>query len=189
MADKTRLQKKYTEEVIPALVKEFNYTNPSMQVPKLEKIVLNRGVGEATNDKKLIDAAVKEFEAITGQKPVIIKAKKSVSNFKLREDMPIGVKVTLRGSQMYEFLDRLINVSLPRVRDFRGLPVRGFDGRGNFSLGVKEQIIFPEIDVDKIGAISGLEMTFVTSAPNDEEAIALLRAFGMPFQGKNKVTA
>jgi large subunit ribosomal protein L5 len=189
MAEKTRLQKKYIEEVIPALVKEFNYANPSMQVPKLEKIVLNRGVGEATNDKKLIDAAVEEFGMITGQKPVVINAKKSVSNFKLREGVPIGVKVTLRGNQMYEFLDRLINVALPRVRDFRGIPVKGFDGRGNFSLGVKEQIIFPEIDVDKINAISGLEMTFVTSAPNDEEALALLRAFGMPFQGKNKVTA
>ena len=189
MAEKPRLQNKYTEQVVPALVKEFNYTNPSMQVPRLEKIVLNRGVGEATNDKKLIDVAVEEFATITGQKPVIINAKKSVSNFKLREGMPIGVKVTLRGNQMYEFLDRLINVALPRVRDFRGLPVRGFDGRGNFSLGVKEQIIFPEIDVDKLNQISGMEITFVTTAPNDEEALALLRNFGMPFQGQNKVTA
>lgn len=186
MATKTRLQLKYTEEVIPALVKEFNYPNPAMQVPKLEKIVLNRGVGEATSDKKLIDHAVKEFEFITGQKPVITLAKKSVSNFKLREEMPIGVKVTLRGKQMYEFLDRFINVSLPRVRDFRGIPVKGFDGRGNFSLGIKEQIIFPEINVDQINRISGLEITFVTTAPNDEEALALLRAFGMPFQGQNK---
>ncbi|MEZ4688615.1 MAG: 50S ribosomal protein L5 [Bacteroidia bacterium] len=182
MAEQTRLHKKYIEEVVPALVKEFDYKNPAMQVPKLEKIVLNRGVGEATNDKKLIDAAVDEFGMITGQKPVVINAKKSVSNFKLREGVPIGVKVTLRGNQMYEFLDRLINVALPRVRDFRGIPIKGFDGRGNFSLGVKEQIIFPEIDVDKISNISGLEITFVTSAPNDEEALALLRAFGMPFQ-------
>ncbi|MFK7972717.1 MAG: 50S ribosomal protein L5 [Bacteroidia bacterium] len=189
MAEKSRLIKKYSEEVVPSLAKEFNYSNPAMQVPKLQKIVLNRGVGEATNDKKLIDASVEEFATITGQKPVIINAKKSVSNFKLREGMPIGVKVTLRGTQMYEFLDRLINVALPRVRDFRGLPVRGFDGRGNFTLGVKEQIIFPEINVDKINNISGLEITFVTSAPNDEEALALLRAFGMPFQGKNKETA
>lgn len=189
MAEQTRLQKKYIGEVIPALVKEFNYENPSMQVPRLEKIVLNRGVGEATNDKKLIDAAVEEFGMITGQKPVVINAKKSVSNFKLREGVPIGVKVTLRGNQMYEFLDRLINVALPRVRDFRGLPVKGFDGRGNFSLGIQEQIIFPEIDVDKIKEISGLEITFVTTAPNDEEALALLRAFGMPFQGQNKEIA
>ena len=189
MADKTRLQKKYAEEVIPALVKEFNYENPSMEVPKLEKIVLNRGVGEATGDKKLVDQAVEEFTAIAGQKPIVTIAKKSVSNFKLREGMPIGVKVTLRGVMMYEFLDRLINVAMPRVRDFRGIPVKGFDGRGNFSLGVKEQIIFPEIDVDKISRISGLEITFVTSANTDEEALALLRGFGMPFQGKNKVTA
>lgn len=154
-----------------------------MQVPKLEKIVLNRGVGEAVNDKKLIDDSVQEFSLITGQKPIITYSKKSISNFKLREGMPIGVKVTLRQEQMYEFLDRLINVALPRVRDFRGLRVKGFDGRGNFNMGVQEQIIFPEIDVDKIKQISGLEITFVTSAATDEEALALLRQFGMPFQG------
>ena len=154
-----------------------------MQVPKLEKIVLNRGVGEAVNDKKLIDDAVQEFSLITGQKPIITYSKKSISNFKLREGMPIGVKVTLRQEHMYEFLDRLINVALPRVRDFRGLRVKGFDGRGNFNMGVQEQIIFPEIDVDKIKQISGLEITFVTSAATDEEALALLREFGMPFQG------
>ena len=154
-----------------------------MQVPKLEKIVLNRGVGEAVNDKKLIDDAVQEFSLITGQKPIVINSKKSISNFKLREGMPIGVKVTLRQEHMYEFLDRLINVALPRVRDFRGLRVKGFDGRGNFNMGVQEQIIFPEIDVDKIKQISGLEITFVTSAATDEEALALLREFGMPFQG------
>lgn len=173
---------RYKEEILPGLMKQFNYSSV-MQVPKLEKIVLNRGVGEAVSDKKLIDASVEEFTLIAGQKPIVTIAKKSVSNFKLREGMPIGVKVTLRKGYMYEFLDRLINVAMPRVRDFRGIPVKGFDGRGNFTLGVKEQIIFPEINVDKINKISGLDITFVTSAPTDEEALALLKAFGMPFQG------
>lgn len=182
MSYQSRLAVKYKEEIAPALHKQFSYKSV-MQIPRLEKIVLNRGVGEAVSDKKLIDATVQEFEAISGQKPIIINAKKSVSNFKLREGMPIGVKVTLRSNQMYDFLDRLINVALPRVRDFRGIPVKGFDGRGNFTLGVKEQIIFPEINVDKINKISGLDVTFVTSAPNDEEALALLKAFGMPYQG------
>lgn len=182
MSYQSRLAVKYREEISAVLFKQFSYKSV-MQVPKLEKIVLNRGVGEAVSDKKLIDATVQEFITISGQKPIVINAKKSVSNFKLREGMPIGVKVTLRSNQMYDFLDRLINVALPRVRDFRGIPVKGFDGRGNFTLGVKEQIIFPEINVDKINNISGLDVTFVTSAPNDEEALALLKAFGMPFQG------
>lgn len=153
-----------------------------MQVPKLEKIILSRGVGEAVSDKKLIDHTVKEFELIAGQKPIVTKAKKSISNFKLRDGMPIGCKVTLRNVRMFEFLDRFINVALPRVRDFRGIPVKGFDGRGNFNMGIKEQIIFPEINVDQINKISGLDITFVTSARTDEEALALLREFGMPFQ-------
>lgn len=183
-----RLHKKYTEQIIPALMKEFNYSS-IMQVPKLEKIVLNRGVGDAVGDKKLIDKSIEEFAMISGQKPVVNYAKKSVSNFKLRDGMPIGVKVTLRKERMFEFLDRFISVSLPRVRDFRGIPTKGFDGRGNFSLGVKEQLIFPEIDVDKIGKIAGMDVTFVTSAPTDEEALALLREFGMPFQGLEKTKA
>ncbi len=182
MSNETRMFNRYKEEILPGLMKQFNYSSV-MQVPKLEKIVLNRGVGEAVSDKKLIDASVEEFTLIAGQKPIVTIAKKSVSNFKLREGMPIGVKVTLRKGYMYEFLDRLINVAMPRVRDFRGIPVKGFDGRGNFTLGVKEQIIFPEINVDKINKISGLDITFVTSAPTDEEALALLKAFGMPFQG------
>jgi large subunit ribosomal protein L5 len=169
-------------------VKEFNYTSV-MQVPKLEKIILNRGVGDATGDKKLIDHALEELSLISGQKAVVTHARKSISNFKLREEMPIGAKVTLRSQYMYEFLDRFINVALPRVRDFRGIPVKGFDGRGNFSMGIKEQIIFPEINVDKINRIVGLDVTFVTSARTDEEALALLREFGMPFQGLNKTKA
>ena len=188
--EKSRLEKKYTEEVAPTLRKEFNYNN-GMQVPRLQKIVINRGVGEATGDKKLIDTAVNELTTISGQKPIITYARKSISNFKLRDGMPIGAKVTLRGRYMYEFLDRFINVCLPRVRDFRGVPTKGLDGRGNFSMGIKEQIIFPEIDVDKISVIAGFDITFVTSAPTDEEALALLREFGMPFQGitKEKATA
>ncbi len=185
MSQQTRLFKLYKEEIVPALFKQFSYTSV-MQVPRLEKIVLNRGVGEAVSDKKLIDASVEEFAQISGQKPVVTISKKSISNFKLREDMPIGVKVTLRKDHMYEFLDRLINAALPRVRDFRGIAVRGFDGRGNFTLGVKEQIIFPEINVDKISKIQGLDVTFVTTAPTDEEALALLKAFGMPFQGQER---
>lgn len=188
MAYVPRLFTKYREQISPALVKEFNYTSV-MQVPKLEKIVLNRGVGDATGDKKLIDHALEELSLISGQKAVVTHARKSISNFKLREEMPIGAKVTLRSQYMYEFLDRFINVALPRVRDFRGIPVKGFDGRGNFSMGIKEQIIFPEINVDKINRIVGLDVTFVTSARTDEEALALLREFGMPFQGLNKTKA
>ncbi len=169
-------------------MKEFNY-NSVMQVPKLERIIINRGVGDAVGDKKLIDHALEELSMITGQKAVTTIAKKSVSNFKLREGMPIGAKVTLRAQYMYEFLDRFINVALPRVRDFRGIPTKGFDGRGNFSMGIKEQIIFPEINVDKINKIVGMDITFVTSAKTDEEALALLREFGMPFQGLNKTKA
>lgn len=182
-----RLQTKYNDEIISALQEKFQYKS-SMQIPKLSKIVMNRGVGEAVGDKKAIDAAVEEIGLITGQKAVVIKAKQSISNFKLREEMAIGVKVTLRKVYMYEFLDRLINIALPRVRDFRGLPVKGFDGRGNFTMGVKEQIIFPEINVDKIQKIAGMDISFVTTANTDEEALELLRLFGMPFQGAKKQT-
>jgi len=180
-----RLYTDYKDRIIAELKNKFNYRN-IMQVPTLDKIVLSRGVGAAISDKRLIEASAREFSLISGQKPIITKAKKSVSNFKLREGMPIGCKVTLRRARMYEFLDRLINVALPRVRDFRGLPVKGFDGRGNYNMGIKEQIIFPEIDVDKIVRISGLDITFVTSASTDEEALALLRSFGMPFQKDKK---
>jgi large subunit ribosomal protein L5 len=182
MAHETRLFTKYKEQIVPAMSEKFQYKS-IMQVPKLEKIVLNRGVGEAVGDKKLIDSAVEEFALISGQKPVVTYSKKSISNFKLREGMPIGCKVTLRKINMYEFLDRFINIGLPRVRDFRGIPVKGFDGKGNFTMGIKEQIIFPEINVDKINRISGLDVTFVTTAPTDEEAFELLKLFGMPFQG------
>ncbi len=181
MAREPRLYSEYKARIASALHKQFNYESV-MQIPKLEKIVLSRGVGEAVNDKKLIDNSVEEFSLIAGQRPVVMKSKKNISNFKLREGMPIGVKVTLRKERMYEFLDRFINVALPRVRDFRGIPTKGFDGRGNFTMGIREQIIFPEINVDKISKISGLDVTFVTSAPTDEEALALLREFGMPFQ-------
>jgi len=188
MASEPRLYSKYKEQIAPALNEKFQYKSV-MQIPRLEKIVLNRGVGDAVGDKKLIDAAVEELGLITGQQPIVTKAKKSISNFKLREEMPIGAKVTLRKVYMYEFLDRLINVALPRVRDFRGLPSKGFDGRGNFNMGIKEQIIFPEINVDKINRIAGLDITFVTSAPTDEEAFELLKQFGMPFQGAKKAQA
>ncbi len=183
MSLEPRLYTTYKNQIVSALMKEFNYDS-IMQVPKLEKIILSRGIGEATGDKKLIDHSVAEFSIISGQKPVVTKAKKSISNFKLREGMPIGCKVTLRRNRMYEFLDRFINAALPRVRDFRGVPTKGFDGRGNFNMGIKEQIIFPEINVDKINRISGMDITFVTSAPTDEEALALLKQFGMPFQKK-----
>jgi large subunit ribosomal protein L5 len=152
-----------------------------MQVPKIEKICINKGMGVAVTDKKLIDVAVEEITSITGQKAVATKSKKAISNFKLRENMPIGVRVTLRGDRMYEFLDRLVNVALPRVRDFRGISSKGFDGRGNYTLGVKEQIIFPEISIDKVNKISGMDITFVTTAKTDEESYALLKEFGMPF--------
>ncbi|MEO0467983.1 MAG: 50S ribosomal protein L5 [Bacteroidota bacterium] len=188
MALEPRLYNKYKDDIVPALMKQFNYSS-IMQVPRLEKIVLNRGVGDAVGDKKLIDSAVQEFALISGQKPVVTIARKSISNFKLRDGMPIGCKVTLRQNRMFEFLDRFINVALPRVRDFRGIPTKGFDGRGNFTMGIKEQIIFPEINVDQINRISGMDVTFVTSAPTDEESLALLKLFGMPFQGMNKEKA
>src|SRR3954471_24859051 len=176
----TRLQERYDTELRPALMQEFGYRN-QMQVPRLEKIVVNMGVGEAVQDGKKIDAAVGDLTAITGQHPVVIKAKKSIATFKLRKDMPIGVKVTLRRQRMYEFLDRLITVALPRVRDFRGVSARSFDGRGNYALGLKEQLVFPEIDYDKVDTVRGMDIVIVTTAKTDAEAKALLRGFEMPF--------
>ena len=174
------LKKKYQEELTPDLVKEFNYSSV-MQVPRLEKIVLNQGVGKAIADKKLIEVAQNELTSITGQKAIQTLSKKDISNFKLRKKMPIGVKVTLRREKMYEFLERLISVALPRIRDFNGITTK-FDGRGNYTLGITEQIIFPEIDIDKIHSIIGLEVSFVTSANSDEEGLALLKKFGLPFK-------
>jgi large subunit ribosomal protein L5 len=180
-----RLKDKYISEIIPLLKEKFQYKSV-MQVPKVVKIAINRGIGDAVSDKKLVDVGVSELTTVTGQLAVATIAKKSVSNFKLREGTPIGAKVTLRGDRMYEFLDRLLTVALPRVRDFKGVKVRGFDGRGNYSLGVQEQIIFPEISIDKINKIAGMDITFVTTAKTDEESLALLKAFGMPFsKGKN----
>ncbi|MDL5050237.1 50S ribosomal protein L5 [Oscillatoria amoena NRMC-F 0135] len=179
-----RLKEKYQKEIVPALKSKFRY-NSVMQVPKVDKICINKGMGVAVTDKKLIDVAVEEISSITGQKAVATKSKKAISNFKLREDMPIGVRVTLRGDKMYEFMDRLMNIALPRVRDFRGVNPKGFDGRGNYTLGVKEQIIFPEISIDKVNKISGMDITFVTTAKTDEESFELLKAFGMPFANKN----
>src|SRR5260370_34445173 len=176
----TRLQERYKAEVRPALMQEFGYEN-SMQVPRLEKIVINMGVGEAVQDAKKIDAAVGELSAIAGQRPVVIRARQSIATFKLRENMPIGCKVTLRQRRMYEFLDRLITVALPRVRDFRGVSARSFDGRGNYALGLKEQLVFPEIDYDKVDAVRGLDIVIVTSAKPNAEAKALFKAFDMPF--------
>lgn len=178
-----RLLEKYTNEIVPSLKEKFSYKN-IMEVPKLEKIVVNMGVGEATNDSKILDSAVKDLETITGQKAQIRISKKSISNFKLREGMAIGAKVTLRKRNMYEFLDRLIAVAIPRVRDFRGIPDKSFDGRGNYTLGIKEQVIFPEINVDKVNRVIGMDVTFVTSAKTDNEAYELLLAFGMPFRKK-----
>ncbi len=175
-----RLKQRYREEIVPELMKQFGYKNV-MQVPRLLKISVNKGIGEATQNKKVLDDAVAELRNVTGQHPAVRKARKSVSNFKLRQGMPIGVAVTLRGDRMYEFLDRLVTLALPRVRDFRGVPDKSFDGRGNYSLGIQEQIIFPEINVDKIDRINGMDVTFVTSAKTDEEAYALLKALGMPF--------
>ena len=177
----TRLQERYDTEVRPALMKEFGYQNP-MQVPRLDKIVVNMGVGEAAQDGKKIDAAVTDLTAIAGQRPVVIRAKQSIATFKLRKNMPIGVKVTLRSQRMYEFLDRLITVALPRVRDFRGVSARSFDGRGNYALGLREQLVFPEIDYDKVDAVRGMDIVIVTTAKTDAEAKALLRGFDMPFQ-------
>ena len=176
----TRLQELYETTVRPALMQEFGYKNP-MQVPRLEKIVVNMGVGEAVQDSKKVDAAASDLTAITGQHPVITRAKRSIATFKLRKDMSIGCKVTLRGQRMFEFLDRLITVALPRVRDFRGIPGKSFDGRGNFALGLKEQIVFPEIDYDRVDAVRGMNVVVVTTARTDAEAKALLKGFDMPF--------
>ena len=178
-----RLKEEYKSRVIDALKEEFSYTNV-MQVPKLERIVVSRGVGSAVADKKLLEYAVDELTNITGQKAVATLSKKDVASFKLRKGMPIGAKVTLRGERMYEFLDRLVTVALPRVRDFQGVKANGFDGRGNYTLGVTEQIIFPEIDIDKVNRMMGMDITFVTTADSDEEGKALLDAFGFPFQKK-----
>lgn len=181
MAYKPRLKEKYKKEIVPALSRKFNYSS-SMQVPRMTKICVNQGVGDAVSDKKLIESAIGEMAMITGQKPVATKSKKDISNFKLRANVPIGVRVTLRDVNMYEFLDRLISVALPRIRDFRGVNPKGFDGNGNYTLGVTEQIIFPEIDIDKVGKIQGMDITFVTTAKTDEEALELLKEFGMPFR-------
>ena len=179
-----RLKEKYQNEIILQLKEKFQYDSV-MEVPKVEKISINKGIGEATNDKKLVDLGIDELSSITGQKAVATVAKKSVSNFHLRDGMAIGARVTLRGDKMYEFIDRLMNVALPRVRDFRGVSEKGFDGRGNYTLGIKEQIIFPEISMDQISKINGMNITFVTSAKSDEESYELLKALGMPFSNKN----
>ena len=176
----SRLKEQYDNEIVDALTKKFGYKNP-MEVPKLVKIVVNMGVGEAKENAKLLDSAVADMETITGQKAVVTKAKKSIANFKIREGMPIGCKVTLRGDKMYEFADRLINLALPRVSDFRGVNPNGFDGRGNYSLGIREQLIFPEIEYDKIDKVRGMDIIFVTTAKTDEEGRELLRLMGMPF--------
>jgi large subunit ribosomal protein L5 len=176
----TRLQERYQNQVRPALMQEFGYKNP-MQVPRLEKIVVNMGVGEAVQDAKKMDAAVADLSAITGQRPVVIRARQSIATFKLRKNMPIGCKVTLRRERMYEFLDRLITVALPRVRDFRGVSPRSFDGRGNYALGLREQLVFPEIDYDRVDTVRGMDVVIVTSAKTDDEARALLKGFDMPF--------
>ena len=177
----SRLKDTYYSEIVDAMMKKFEYKNV-MQVPKLDKIVINMGVGEARENAKVLDAAVRDMETIAGQKAVVTRAKKSVANFKLREGMPIGCKVTLRGEKMYEFADRLINLALPRVRDFRGVNPNAFDGRGNYALGIKEQLIFPEIEYDKVDKVRGMDIIFVTTANTDEEARELLTLFGMPFQ-------
>lgn len=176
-----RLKEKYISEIAPGLMKEFQFQNP-MQIPKIVKVVVNMGVGEAVQDVKNLDGAVQDMTVITGQKPAVKRAKKSISNFKLRSGMPVGCMVTLREDRMYEFLDRLLTFSIPRIRDFRGVPGRSFDGHGNYTLGIKEQVIFPEIDFDKIDKTRGMDITIVTTAKKDEEAKALLRAFGMPFR-------
>lgn len=179
-----RLKEKYLKEIVPGLKLKFQYKSV-MQVPKIQKICINKGIGAAVADKKLIEVGVEELTTISGQKAVSTKSKKDISNFKLRNDQAIGAKVTLRGDRMYEFLDRLMNIALPRVRDFKGVNDKGFDGRGNYTLGVKEQIIFPEISIDKVSKINGMDITFVTNAPTDEESYELLKAFGMPFVTKN----
>ena len=179
-----RLEEYYKEHVVPAMMEKFNYKS-IMQVPKLVKITLNMGIGSATQDQKELQSAINEMELIAGQRPMITRSKKAISNFKLRAGIPIGCKVTLRRARMYEFLDRFINISSPRIRDFRGFPDKGFDGRGNYSLGIKEQIIFPEIDVDKVSRITGLDITFVMSSNSDEESYALLSEFGFPFRKRD----
>ncbi len=176
-----RLESVYKETILPELVKQFSYTSV-MQVPRITKITLNMGVGEAVADKKTLQSAVSDMEKISGQKPVVTLARKSIAGFKIRDDMPIGCKVTLRSRRMYEFLDRLINISIPRVRDFRGLSPKSFDGRGNYSMGVREQIIFPEIDYDKIDALRGMDITITTTAKTNEEGLALLKLFNLPFK-------
>ena len=185
MKHQPRLHKKYQEEIIPALTKQFDYKSV-MQVPKLQKISVNQGIGAALTDKKLIDMGVAEMTAITGQKAVPTVSKRDISNFKLRKGNPVGVRVTLRGEKMYEFLDRVVSVALPRVRDFRGINDKGFDGRGNYSFGITEQLIFPEIDIDKVTKINGMDVTLVTSAKTDAEAFALLKEFGLPFKNQKK---
>lgn len=183
MSYSPRLQDKYLNEIVPALKEEFGYKS-IMQVPRLEKICLNQGLGDAIADKKLIESGVNEMTMIAGQKAVATKSKRDISNFKLRKGMPIGVRVTLRGKNMYEFLDRLVAVAMPRVRDFRGISDKGFDGKGNFSMGITEQIIFPEIDIDKISQITGMNITFVTTSRNDQECLALLKKFGLPLKNQ-----
>jgi len=180
-----RLKERYQKEIAPSLMKKFNYRSP-MQLPKIEKIVINMGVGEAARNQKVLDGAVDDLMRITGQKPIVTRAKKSIAGFKLRENMPIGCKVTLRGERMYHFLDKLINVALPRVRDFRGVSPKSFDGRGNYSLGLKEQLVFPEIDYDKIDQVRGMDINIVTTAETDEEARELLAQLGMPFRDSVK---
>lgn len=177
----TKLKERYHSEIVPALKEEFGYKN-IMEVPRLKKIVISQGIGEAAADKKLIDNAVEELTLIAGQKPVVTKSKKDISNFKLRKGMPIGAKVTLRSERMYEFLERLIRAALPRIRDFNGIKRKGFDGRGNYNLGITEQIIFPEINIDKVSRITGMDITFVTTAETDKEALSLLEKFGLPFK-------
>ncbi len=183
---KPRLQKYYEERIQPKLMEEFGFDNP-LRVPRIEKVVLNVGVGEAPKNPKLLESVLEELGMITGQKPVVTRARKAISNFGIRQGMPIGAMVTLRGPRMYEFLDRLINVAIPRIRDFRGLPTRSFDGRGNYNLGVKEQLIFPEIEYDKVAQVHGMDIVMVSTTDKDDEAFALLRELGMPFRGGTPV--
>jgi large subunit ribosomal protein L5 len=186
MSELPRLKKRYREELLPALQQELGFTN-SMRVPRLEKIVVNMGIGEAAREAKVLDGAIEDLATITGQKPLVTRARKSIANFKLREGMAIGAKVTLRGARMWEFLDRLLATALPRIRDFRGLDPRSFDGSGNYTLGLTEQLVFPEIDYDKVDAVRGMDITVVTSAATDDEGRALLRALGFPFRGEPAV--
>lgn len=185
MSHTPRLKSQYKEQIVPSLKEKFAYKSV-MQVPKLQKICINQGVGNAVGDKKLIENAIEELTTITGQKPVSAKSKKDISNFKLRKNVPVGVRVTLRDNNMFEFLDRLVSVALPRIRDFKGINEKGFDGHGNYTLGITEQIIFPEINIDKISKITGMDITFVTSAKTDAEALELLKEFGLPFKNQTK---